>query len=137
MNGTCDIFRSMRKIFLLMLALLAGQAWAALTEEECVRLALQKYEEHPNLGSYDPAQHKLEVSRISRAEAAQRVRGKDGRRLCDESALPPGQEFIHIRLISLELIRAIESGKHIKGGGTFHAIIAPQTGTILDSYRDR
>ena len=123
-------------LYVLAGTLLTGQVWAALTEEACVRLALQKYEERPNLGSYDPAQHKLKVSRISRAEAAQRVRGKDGRRPCDESALPPGQEFIHIRLISLELIRAIESGKRILGGGTFHAIIDPQTGTILDSYRE-
>ena len=127
----------MRKFFLLMLALLAGQVWAALKEEECVRIALQKYEECPNLGSYDPAQHKLVVKQISRAEAAQHVRGKDGQRPCDESALPPGQEFIHIRLISLELIRAIERGERILGGGSFNAFIDPQTGAILDSYRDR
>ena len=127
----------MKKCILLMAAILAGQVQAAFTEEECVRIALQKYEEHPNLGSYDPAQHKLVVKRISRAVAAQRVRGKEGSRPSDESALPPGQEFIHIRLISRQLIEDWERGKRTLGGGTFNAFIDPQTGAILDSYRDR
>lgn len=123
--------------YTLALVMAVGQVQAALTEEECVRIALQKYEQHPNLGTYDPALHKLVVSRISRAEAAQRVPGKHGRRPCEESALPPGQQFIHIRLISRELIKAAARGKHTLGGGTFHALIDPQTGHLLTSYRER
>ena len=123
-------------IYVPMLALMVGQVWGEVAEEECVRIALQKYEQYPNLGAYDPARQKLVVKRVSRAEAARRMPSKGGQRACDESALPPGEEFIHIRLISLELIRAWERGERVLGGGSFNAIIDPQTGVLLSSYRE-
>lgn len=91
-----------------------------------VAIALFKYEEQTKQSTYD----KITTQRLTRAETALRVRDKKGNR-GNEAALPPGQEFIHVR-ISMNA----QEKPHL-GGGTFHAFIDPATYDIIDSYRDK
>ena len=98
--------------------------------QRCVRIAMQDYEKAPSLGAYDPKLHNIEIWRLSRAETAQEVRDKEGK-TGNEAALPPGQEFFHIRLS-----RRTPLSPQQKGGGAYNAIIDPVSGSILDSYRE-
>ena len=91
-----------------------------------IAIALTQYEEYTSQSTYD----KITTQWLTRAETAQRVRDKKGKR-GNEAALPPGLKFIHVRISTRAQVKP-----HL-GGGTFHAFIDPATCAIIDSYRDR